>query len=135
RYEDAVDAYSEALEIEPKDAMIANNRGYTYFLSENYEKAVVDFQRSIELSPKYAYAHNNLASVYIKLERYQDAVDSAGDAISIDPDYGFAYLNRGIAREMVRDIRGACSDWEMAASLQVKNAADYQSSVCKYIEP
>ena len=135
RYDEAADAYSDALKIEPDDAMIVNNRGYAYFLSEEYEKAVTDFKKATTLSPKYAYAHNNLASAYIKLEQFQEAVDAAGEAISIDPEYGFAYLNRGIAREMVRDIRGACSDWEKAASLQVKNASDYQASVCKYVEP
>lgn len=135
RYDEAIEAYSNALDIEPEDAMITNNRGYAYFLSEDYDSAVTDFQKAIEISPEYAYAHNNLASAYIKLEKYQEAVDAAGMAISLDPEYGFAYLNRGIAREMVRDIRGACSDWEMAASLQIKNASDYQSSVCKYVEP
>ncbi len=135
RYDGAIDAYSDALQIEPEDAMILNNRGYAYFLSGDYEKAVADFKNATSLSPNYAYAHNNLASAYIKLEKYQEAVEAAGQAISLDPEYGFAYLNRGIAREMVRDIRGACSDWEMAASLQVKNAADYQASVCKYVEP
>jgi len=135
RYHEAVDAYTDALKIEPEDAMIVNNRGYAYFLAGDYEKAVADFKKATTLSPDYAYAHNNLASAYIKLEKYQEAVDAAGQAISIDPEYGFAYLNRGIAREMVRDIRGACSDWEKAASLQVKNASDYQASICKYIEP
>jgi len=135
RYDDAVEAYTKAMKTDPEDAMIVNNRGYAYFLSEKYEEAAADFKKAIELSPDYAYAHNNLASAFIKLEKYEEAVDAAGAAIAIDADYGFAYLNRGIAREMIRDIRGACSDWEMAASLNVKNAADYQSTVCKYIEP
>lgn len=134
RYEEAVDAYSDALKIEPEDALLANNRGYAYYLSENYEKAVADFKKATTLAPDYAYAHNNLASAYIKLEKFQEAVNAAGKAISIDPEYGFAYLNRGIAREMVRDIPGACSDWEKASSLQVKNASDYQAAVCKYVE-
>ena len=82
----------------------------------------------------YAYAHNNLASAYIKLEQYQEAVDAASAAIKIDANYGFAYLNRGIAREMIRDIPGACSDWEMAEQFQIKNAADYRGSICKFVE-
>jgi tetratricopeptide (TPR) repeat protein len=135
RYDQAVDAYSDALKVASSDAMIYNNRGYTYFLAGEFEKAVEDFKKSTELSPQYAYAHNNLASAYIKLEKYKEAVEAADKAISIDSEYGFAYLNRGIAREMIRDLKGACSDWDMAANLQVKNADDYRSTVCKYIEP
>lgn len=134
RYEQAIDAYTEALEVEPNDAMIWNNRGYAFFLHKDYEKALADFTKAIDNSSQYAYAHNNLASAYIKLKRYQEAVDAASKAIKLDSNYGFAYLNRGIAREMIRDIPGACSDWEMAERFQVKNASKYRASICKYIE-
>ncbi len=135
RYEESVDAYDDAIKIDGDDAMFHNNRGYSNYLAGSYEDAVEDFKRSIEIDENYAYAHNNLASAYIKLEEYKKAIEAAGKAILLDPEYGFAYLNRGIAREMVRDIRGACEDWEKAESMNVKNAAQYRSGVCKYIQP
>ncbi|MCH2215304.1 MAG: tetratricopeptide repeat protein [Flavobacteriales bacterium] len=134
RYEEAVDAYTDALKIEPNDAMVLNNRGYAYFLNEEYDKAVDDFEEAIKLSSDYAYAYNNLASAHIKLEQYQEAVDAASAALKIDANYGFAYLNRGIAREMIRDLPGACSDWEMAEKFKIKNAANYRGSICKFVE-
>jgi Flp pilus assembly protein TadD len=134
RYDEAVDAYSEALKIEPKDAMFLNNRGYAHFLNEDYSSAETDFKNSIEADPKYAFAHNNLASVLIKQEKYKEAVDAADKAIQLNAEYGFAYLNRGIAREMVRDLKGACSDWEKAEMLRIKNAGEYRASICKYVE-
>jgi tetratricopeptide (TPR) repeat protein len=134
RYSEAVDAYSDALSIDPEDPMFLNNRGYAHFLNEDYPNAASDFEKAIEIDPDYAFAHNNLASVLIKQEKFQEAVDAADRAIQIDPEYGFAYLNRGIAREMVRDLNGACSDWEKAEMLRIKNAAQYRASICKYVE-
>lgn len=135
RYKEAIDAYSQALAIESKDPLVLNNRGYAYYLNEDYDNAVSDFQKAIELDDTYAYAHNNLASAYIRLEEFEKAVESASRAINLDPEYGFAYLNRGIAREMVRDVTGACRDWEKAEAMKVKGAAEYRAAICKYIEP
>ena len=53
----------------------------------------------------------------IKLERYNEAIVALSKAIELNPDYGEAYLNRGNAREMIRDVRGACLDWKQAINL------------------
>ena len=45
-------------------------------------------------------------------------------------DYGYAYLNRGIAKEMLRDNIGACEDWKKATQLGVESAKNYTGD-CK----
>jgi tetratricopeptide (TPR) repeat protein len=132
RNADALGEYNQALRLEPENVQALNNRGYTYFLLEEYEKAEADFRKAVEIDPDYAYALNNLASALIKQERFQEAIDSATEALNLDANYGYAYLNRGIAREMVRDIPGACADWEKAASMNIQNADAYRSVPCKY---
>lgn len=132
RNADALGEYSQALQLEPENVLALNNRGYTYFLLEEFEKAEADFRKAVAIDPEYAYAHNNLASALIKQERFQEAIGSATEALKLDANYGYAYLNRGIAREMVRDIPGACADWEKAASMNIQNADVYRSAPCKY---
>lgn len=132
KLDDALSEYNQALRLEPKNVLALNNRGYVYFLQEKYAEAEADFQAAISIDGNYAFAHNNLASTYIKMEQYRDAISSADKAIQLDSNYGYAYLNRGIAREMVRDIPGACADWEKAQSMQIKNADLYQSGSCKF---
>lgn len=128
----ALSEYNQAIRLDQDNVLALNNRGYVYFLQEKYDEAAKDFEKAIGLDPSYAFAHNNLASTLIKQEKYQEAITSAGKAIALDSNYGFAYLNRGIAREMVRDIPGACADWEKAEAMNIKNAAIYQSGSCKY---
>ncbi len=132
KFDKALSEYNQALRLDASNVLALNNRGYTHFLMENYERASDDFLKAIALNEDYAYAYNNLASVLIKQEKYKDAIDRSSKAISLDPNYGFAYLNRGIAREMIRDIPGACADWKMAESLNIQNAKAYQSGSCQY---
>ena len=132
KLDNALSEYNQALRLEPKNVLALNNRGYVYFLQEKYTEAEADFKNAISIDANYAFAHNNLASTYIKMEQYREAISSADKAIQLDSNYGYAYLNRGIAREMIRDIPGACADWEKAQSMQIKNADIYQNGSCKF---
>jgi len=51
-------------------------------------------------------------------------------AILLDEKYAAAYLNRGIAREMLRKDDEACSDWNKAASLGLKNGKSFAQQTC-----
>ena len=39
-----------------------------------------------------------------------------------------AFFNRGIAKEMLKDLEGACADWEDAFFLGSENAEKYVNS-------
>jgi lipoprotein NlpI len=64
------------------------------------------------------------------MQEYTDAITEANIAIELNPDYGYAYLNRGIAKEMIRDKKGACSDWSKAEELGVQSASAHLSNTC-----
>lgn len=132
KYAESLQELNQAVRLDPDNALVINSRGYAFFLLEDYEKAERDFRLAIDLDPKYALAYNNLSSSLIKQERYREAIDHASKAIKLQADYGHAYLNRGIAREMVRDMVGACADWQKADELSIPNAGTYRSVACKY---
>ncbi len=69
------------------------------------------------LDAGYAFAWNNRAAAYLKLEDYAKADADASKAISLNKEYAEAYLNRGHAREMLRQPDAACQDWRRAADL------------------
>jgi lipoprotein NlpI len=51
----AVADFSEALKLNPKDALSYHSRGLAYFYGGDPAKALADFKRASELDPKYAY--------------------------------------------------------------------------------
>ena len=49
----------------------------------------------------------------------------------VNPNYTYAFYNRAIAKEMLRDLDGACSDWKKAHELGLDAASTYFNSTCK----
>ena len=97
---------------------------------KRFDDAKKDFEKTLEINPNYAPAASNLSAIYIKQKDYKKAQEMADKAIKNDPNYGNAYLNRGNAREMLRDMNGACEDWHKARDLGVELGKNYYSSNC-----
>ena len=51
-------------------------------------------------------------------------------AIELDPNYANAYYNRGISKENLGDLNGACADWKKAAALGHKNSTKWVANQC-----
>ena len=51
-------------------------------------------------------------------------------AIEIDPNSANAYLNRGVAKENLGDMKGACDDWRKASSLGNESTAEWVRDQC-----
>jgi len=60
RYEDATNAFQNAVLYNPEDAIAYNNLGVVRFKTGHFEDAVEDFRRSVEISPQYEEAKGNL---------------------------------------------------------------------------
>ena len=80
---------------------------------------------------------NSLATQYFnqwveKYEagNYQGAIDDFNKAIEINPKDAVAYLSRGVARELVYDLEGACRDWRKAADFGLKEPAEWVKNQC-----
>ena len=48
----------------------------------------------------------------------------------LDPNYVEAYSNRGISKESLGDLNGACADWKKAAELGDTDAAKWVANQC-----
>lgn len=84
----------------------------------------------MEINPKYAPAASNLSAIYFKQKDYKKALEYANKAISLDANYANAYVNRANAKEMNRDMEGACEDWHKAKELGAELGKNYYSSNC-----
>ena len=65
-----------------------------------------------------------------KLKDYQGAINDYNLAIENNSENKKAYLNRGISKEKLLDIQGACSDWMKASSLGIKRADEWIKNQC-----
>jgi len=58
-YEEAIKAYEEAIELDPDNALIWNNKGVTLQDLNRYEEALEAYDKAIELKPDFALAKGN----------------------------------------------------------------------------
>ena len=61
---------------------------------------------------------------------YQGAIADYSKAIEINPQDASTYVSRGIARELVNDLKGACDDWRKAADFGQTQPAEWVKKQC-----
>ncbi len=78
-YEEAIIAFTAAIEIDPKQASAYVGRGDAYMVSgeteENLATAQADYEQAIELDPTCISAYLGLAEIYILKGKYEEAHD------------------------------------------------------------
>ena len=78
-YEEAIIAFTAAIEIDPKQAPLYSGRGRAYVFSgetaENLAAALADFEAALELDETLAEAWLGLADVYIRQGDYDKALE------------------------------------------------------------
>ena len=63
----------EAVKLDPRNATIVNNLGFTLFKFEKYEESIGWLQKAIEIDPQRVVAYVNLADAYMKLGKTAEA--------------------------------------------------------------
>jgi tetratricopeptide (TPR) repeat protein len=85
-YRDAVQAYSLAVELRPKDSGLYAARGWLQLAAHAAEPALHDFERAVELDPKNGDACNGRGQAQASLGRYREAVADAHTALRLGPE-------------------------------------------------
>ena len=91
----------------------------------NLNEAKVSYEKAYALAPKNAIVLTHQGGVLVELENYELAIEKCNQALAENRELTEAYFNRGIAKEMIRDIKGACTDWEQAFLLGSQRAVEY----------
>ncbi|MCX5785565.1 MAG: protein kinase [Elusimicrobia bacterium] len=67
-YDRAVEDYSAAIELNPRDAAPYNNRGDVFYMQKQYRRAIADFDAALRVQPDFNDARKTRDSAYQKLE-------------------------------------------------------------------
>lgn len=86
KYEDAIQAYTKAIELNPENAIYFANRAAAYTHLKNYSKSILDSERAIALNPMYAKSFSRLGTAYFYDKKYDDAVTAFRKACELEPE-------------------------------------------------
>ena len=97
KYEEALDAFNKAIEINPQYDLAWYNKGVTLGELGRQEEALDAYNKAIEIDPQDASAWYNKGVILGELGRQEEALDAYNKAIEIDPQYARAWYNKGVA--------------------------------------
>jgi tetratricopeptide (TPR) repeat protein len=111
KYDEAIDEFTQAIEICPEYIELYFNRGTTYCWMKEYEKAIEDFCTSISLNESYHEAYNGRGCAYSGMNQHDEAIANFTEAISLDPMNAEYYFNRGCAYKALGNELRASTDF------------------------
>jgi tetratricopeptide (TPR) repeat protein len=96
-YREAVDAYREAIDAQPRNARLYNKLGISFHHQLMFGEAKRNYERASKLDEKYAQAVNNLGTIYYAERNYKKAQKSYEKALKITPNSASIQSNLGTA--------------------------------------
>jgi tetratricopeptide (TPR) repeat protein len=105
-------------------------RGSAYYMLKKYQEAFDDLSKAIQLDSKFIDAYLYRAYACEGLEKNQSALFDYQQVMRLKPYDPLAYFKSGLLKNSMNDKKGACRDFNKAATLGNTEAADYAAQ-CK----
>ncbi|XP_064360037.1 tetratricopeptide repeat protein 31 isoform X3 [Dromaius novaehollandiae] len=90
RYAEAVQAFTEAVKLNPREYRLFGNRSYCYEKLQQYEEALRDAQVSLSLQPTWPKGFFRKGKALRGLKRYAEAVSTFEELLRLDGSYADA---------------------------------------------
>jgi tetratricopeptide (TPR) repeat protein len=116
KYEEAIMAFTKAIEVQPLDAFAWYNRAMAKNMIGEYETAIDDFTTCIGLSRSYEKVWYNRGLTKMHVGQYDGALFDLNQALQIQRNYPQANYYRAYIYELKGLYEFACTDYQNAAS-------------------
>jgi lipoprotein NlpI len=110
----ALEAFNDAIKIDPKYAPAYFNRGFAYALQKNQDEAISNYDQAIQLDPKYKEAYYQRGSLNGEKGNLDAALNDFSEVIKLDPNYAPAHYNLGHVKYFKGDLNGALDEIEQS---------------------
>jgi len=114
RYQEAIDAFTEASKRDPAYAEPLMHRGYRYLALGELGRAAADFEAALAVRPGYTWAVHGKAEVLHAAGKPEEAMNVVDAALRRDPGHalllnarGYLHARNGRTEEAVRDLEAA----------------------------
>jgi tetratricopeptide (TPR) repeat protein len=96
RYEEAIQAFGKAIEIDPQDAVAWIFKGDALSELGRYDEAIQAYEKAIEIDPQDADAWYSKGAALSELGKYDEANQAFDKGIEINPQDAVAWYYKGI---------------------------------------
>jgi tetratricopeptide (TPR) repeat protein len=128
-YDQAIEHFTKAIELNPGDAEAYVNRGSAYASKQNQTQSLADYNKALEINPDFAEAYTGRGAISYMQKDYEKAVEDFTLAIDHKPDFAGAYFNRGLAYNDMKEKDKAIADFKKVLELDSQSYWGQQSSL------
>ncbi|MEO0457923.1 MAG: tetratricopeptide repeat protein [Cyanobacteria bacterium P01_A01_bin.114] len=128
-YQQAISAFSRAVEFNPSSAVAYSNRCLTYLQLGQPTAAVSDCTQGLRLNPDMAEPYLNRGLAYYRLGQYGDAIADYQRLIDRHPDDHRAYYNLGLAQSALGNHTAALEIYGIALHHTVASNAPAEAKI------
>jgi tetratricopeptide (TPR) repeat protein len=116
----AIDATEAAMKVFHENGWLYALHARYKALNASYGEALQDIDRALALDGGNGKIHGFKGYILMKQNKYAEALPLFNNAVKLDeaPDASTWYY-RGMVKEQLKDIPGACNDWNKAIEIKV----------------
>ena len=131
-WEEAIEAYSESLFLEPKNYVVYSKRAAAYLKSRQPARALDDANKSLAIKPSYHKSYRWKAEAFLALQQHDKAVAAFKEGLKIAP--GDEALQRGLerARRLRDPSPEGSSSHHTIANASITTASTATSTVASF---
>ena len=127
RYENAIDDFTEVIDLSAPEARAYYNRGVAYRSAGRFEDAIEDFGRYIESYPDNASTYVHRGDCLRGMEEPEVECAAAQDyahALELDSDNAWAHFGLGEVQRSLQMYKDALKEYERAGELWVATGTE-----------
>ncbi|CAH2296237.1 small glutamine-rich tetratricopeptide repeat-containing beta [Pelobates cultripes] len=83
-YEAALDCYTQAIELDPNNAVYYCNRAAAYSQLGNHSTSIKDCEKAISIDGMYSKAYGRMGRAFAGMNKYKEAISSYQKALDLD---------------------------------------------------
>lgn len=121
----AIQAYKQAIEINPDHADAYYKLGNAFWLQGQLESALSSYKQALDIQPNHAHAYNNLGNIFQFQYQLDVAIECYQKALNIKPDYALAYNNLGNAFKEKAQLEKSLECYQQALRINPNLAQVY----------
>ncbi len=117
QYAQALQAYEEALMLEPNNFYALNGKGTALYNQGNYRKAFEIYQQATELYPESAVVWVSAGLTLSRMQRHQQALVHFERALTLDPNYLLAWNGKADTQVEMNMLEEAIASYQQALAI------------------
>lgn len=131
-FKGAIDAYRDAVKLEPGSAEIYLNLGHAYLKLEKDNDAIKAFKQSLKLNPDQPETQYGLGLVAFRTRRFDEAANAFKKAIVLSPRMAKAHFGLSLAYQELGDTKGVLDQYRILETLDKTLARKLRDTFPQY---